>query len=246
MTCKFEPLCGRTLHLLIIRVQSKLVKNLAIATTLIFSPLLCAQEITKTPELCTVSGQVLSDATGEPLRSARLVLIQSERSEKPRSFKGISDNKGQFSINGILPGRYRFFASHNGYVPESYRPEGASRSGALLELIPGQKQSKVLFRLTQTAAIVGRITDEDGEPVSGVEVEAVIARSKAAPAEDQDESLLVPRLELIPSPMPVTNDLGEYRLYSLPPGQYYIAAIDSGMPDLTEAALRGRAFGFDL
>jgi hypothetical protein len=62
-----------------------------------------------------------------------------------------------------------------------------------------------------TAIISGRITDEDGDPMSGVRVIA----QKKKPGKATRES----------AGTEATNDLGEYRLSGLFPGQYWIVAM---------------------
>jgi protocatechuate 3,4-dioxygenase beta subunit len=214
--------------------------------------LVFSQSPSKVAESCTVSGQVVRADSGEPLKSARLVLIEQAHSEKPHTYKAFSDAEGRFSITGIAPGRYRFAASHNGFVPQQFHPEGASGLGALLELSPGQKLDKTLFRLIPAAVITGKITDEDGQPVAGVEMEALIDPHKAellyGDSDDQEPetAMLQSKLELVPVGMGVTNDLGEYRMYGLPAGDYYVAAIDSGMPELTENTLRTGSMGWAI
>src|SRR5436305_6299474 len=93
--------------------------------------------------------------------------------------------------------------------------------GLLMELTAGTDLRDVMFRLTPAAVVVGRITDENGEPAAGVEVEALV--------EGKDDSF--PDTLVVPIKKAITNDLGEYRLYALPPGEYFLAAIDTGMPE---------------
>jgi Carboxypeptidase regulatory-like domain len=105
--------------------------------------------------------------------------------------------------------------------------------------------TKLLFQMPQSSAIVGRITDEDGEPVAGVEVEALAKASKIRGEESEDDPMPLSRSEFVPVGQAMTNDLGDYRVHSIPPGEYYVAAIDSGMPTLTEENLRG-SFGVEV
>jgi Carboxypeptidase regulatory-like domain len=109
----------------------------------------------------------------------------------------------------------------------------------VLDLAPDKGLPDILFKLTPAGAIRGRIDDEYGEPVAGVEVEALIPAEKAEPSEDEPPAA---GSELVPLGMAVTNDLGEYRVYGLPPGNYYISAIDTGMPELPDPALRRNGF----
>jgi len=78
---------------------------------------------------------------------------------------------------------------------------------------------------------VGRIVDEDGEPVSAVQVQILTEESNSAQKILDDIAT------------GFTDDLGQFRLFGIPPGQYYFTAIDTGMPDLTPTELAsGRGF----
>jgi len=138
-----------------------------------------------------------------------------------------TDGDGHFVISGVLPGRYNFQASKTGYVPQGYRPDGNEGSQTLLDLVAGQKLEKVQFKLRRAAVILGHITDENGEPAVGVQVEVLVSAPRSA-------GLELPSLrgQWVPIKVAVTNDLGEYRIFGLPPGSYYLAAIDSGLPEL--------------
>jgi protocatechuate 3,4-dioxygenase beta subunit len=202
----------------------------AILPVLVLVTLPRAQEITKAPDLCTVAGQVINAATGEPLKAVRLALADLEQKDNREVYRALSDREGRFSIAAIAPGRYRFLARHNGFVPQLYQPDSKSSRGATLELSPGQKLDKVLFRLTPSGAIIGRVTDEDGQPTAGVEVEVLVDAVRV----ESGEITGVQQRELAPLKMAVSNDLGEYRLYGLAPGRYYLAAIDSGIPEFSD------------
>ena len=185
--------------------------------------------------------------TGEPIKGARVRLAEHAAGQNPHSYTAISDENGRFSMTGVVAARYRFIATRTGFVPQQFRPDGAL-APAPVELSPGQKLEKALFRLTPAGVITGKITDEDGQPVAGVEMEALLdARQEQRLAgisgnEDPETAMLAAKMEMVPVGMGVTNDLGEYRMYDLPAADYYVAAIDSGMPELTEHSLVAGSF----
>jgi protocatechuate 3,4-dioxygenase beta subunit len=181
-------------------------------------------------ESCSVEGAVVAAAGSAPLRGARVILIASEAERTSlRSYTASTDGEGHFRINGIAPGRYQFHAAKPGFVAQPYGPAGGS-DGAILELLPGQKIDNVLFKLNRAAVILGRVSDENGEPVVGVQVEALVPVSASGALGNP-----LPKGLWGPVKVTTTNDLGEYRLYGLNPGAYYVAAIDSGIPELGEA-----------
>lgn len=192
------------------------------------------QTTNSSSEVCTVSGQIVSADSGAPLHLAHLVLIEYGHKSKPHVYAALSDESGQFSITGIKPGRYRFMARHNGFITQAYQPAPSSVAGALLDLSPGQDLERVLFRLIPAAAITGKITDEDGEPVAGVKMEALRGPGETADDPDHDDAGATTsdsRSELAPVSEGLTNDLGEYRLYGLTSGNYYVIALDSGQSE---------------
>jgi len=175
---------------------------------------------------CSVQGTVAAASAGEPLRGARVILSGAE-GRLGHTYSGTTDGDGRFSISGIAPGRYHFQASKNGYVSQAYHPDDSAGGETVLELLDGQQIEKVLFRLSRAAVILGRITDENGEPMVGIQVTALTSKGRP-------EGLLWPafKSQWAVVKAATTNDLGEFRLFGLPPGNYYVAAAESGFADL--------------
>jgi protocatechuate 3,4-dioxygenase beta subunit len=65
--------------------------------------------------------------------------------------------------------------------------------------------------MTPRALISGRVVDEAGDPVQGVQVRTVPVTAGSTP------------VVMVPSPNPATDDRGEFRLTG-PPGKYYVQA----------------------
>jgi hypothetical protein len=112
----------------------------------------------------------------------------------------------------VPAGQYKPFVSRNGYVTEEYGQKKPGEPGATFTLRPGQRIADVLFKLGRAGEISGRVFDEDGEPLVGV---AVCAMRQAY--KDGRKSFQVTTQE-------ETNDLGEFRVFGLAPGRYYISA----------------------
>jgi hypothetical protein len=161
-----------------------------------------------------VAGTVVRSGTDEPLRKARVTL--SAKDDKNPSPRGVvTGADGKFAFEGLTSGAYDLEAEHDGYVTGSYGENADGQGSAVLTLATGQKVEDLIFRLRKCAVISGHVVDEDGDPVQGVTVEAVrrtMYRGKA---------LAVPIFQSS------TNDLGEYRLFDLEPGQYCIRATPS-------------------
>ncbi len=178
----------------------------------------------KPVESCTVSGRVVSANDGTPLKSA-LVGLLKEGSKSRQTFGDYTDAEGRFQIKGIAPGRYRFSASHTGYLSQQFQSKDVAKPGAMLTLTAGQEVTDVLFRLTRAAVVTGRIVDANGEPMVGVSV-SVLRKPTADEMEDVPASK---RPETVSESAAPTDDRGEYRVFGLRPGEYYIKATQSRM-----------------
>ena len=115
-----------------------------------------------------------------------------------------TDGDGKFFLPGVEPGRYRIVASAQGYVRTVHARD--------LTLGAGQTISDVRIPMTAGAWISGRIT-EKGQPVALADVVAL------RPIYTEGQLTVAPVLA------DRTNDLGEYNLFWLPPGRYFIVAI---------------------
>ena len=173
--------------------------------------------------LCTVSGRVVTAADGSPLKSARVALMRDHVGSGPRMYAATSDRDGRFNIQDIDPGRYEFLAIRTGYVDQPYQSQGTD--SPVLALQAGQQLSDVLFRLKMASVIAGHVSNEDGEGMAHVQV---VALRKPSEAEISEEGLPASRK---PEPRAVasaqTDDRGQYRIFGLEPGEYYIKATQS-------------------
>jgi protocatechuate 3,4-dioxygenase beta subunit len=166
--------------------------------------------ITLNKEKCTVAGTVVRLDTGVPLKKATVVLWY--RDSRDHSSFSITDDQGHFLFEDLLPGLYAMEVSRDGYVRLEYGQKKPGGPGAGLTLTPGQKMTDLLFKLPRTAVITGRVLNEDGEPLPGAEVKAYGTQRRHG------------NRELGSFTGTSTNDLGEYRIFGLGPGRYYVAA----------------------
>jgi protocatechuate 3,4-dioxygenase beta subunit len=177
----------------------------------------------KQPDPCTVSGRVVTAAEGAPIKAARVGLVERDARRQTHIFATFTDNDGRFEIKKINPGRYEFAASHSGYISQRYQSHGTS-AGAILTLAPGQEVNEVLFRPVRAAVVTGRVIDEAGEPMVGVTVSVL---QKPSAEELEEASPKGKKQELSEMASGTTDDRGEYRVFGLKPGDYYIRATET-------------------
>ncbi|HEV2245633.1 MAG TPA: carboxypeptidase-like regulatory domain-containing protein, partial [Terriglobia bacterium] len=161
-------------------------------------------------EKCTVSGTVLSAATGQPLRDASISLRKAGVSSTPLAAMTGAD--GRFEIKNVDPARYYLIVSKAGYVSMEYGQKGPDDPLGLLALAAGQTVRDISFQLIRGAVITGYVYGEDGEPIEHVQVRAERYRYYKG------------KRRFMPVGFGWTDDRGKYRIYELPPGEYYISA----------------------
>ena len=120
---------------------------------------------------------------------------------------------GATSSTSLPAGRYRLFVDKAGYVALEYGQARPFEAGKPLDITAGQALEKIDFSLPRGSAITGRITDEFGDPITDVQVQAL--RYQFVNGERQ----------LVNAGRSAqTDDLGAYRIFGLMPGDYVIRA----------------------
>jgi hypothetical protein len=173
------------------------------------------QDSAKRPkqETCTITGMVVKLDGSVPLKSARVELRSVE--DQTHAYAATTDADGRFVLKDMGPGRYRLSVSRNGFVNQEYGQKTPNDPGSILTLAPGQQMKDLLFRLIPWSVIAGRIRNEDGDPLPWVQVTAL------------REAYTDGKRKLSPTAQEATNDLGEYRLFGLRPGRYFVSATYS-------------------
>ena len=159
-----------------------------------------------------LEGTVYDANTGAPLAKARISMYGIGSRSRDR-LAVTTDADGRFLFSKVEPGQYRLSAGRNRYATQSYGAEAPGRPGTPLTIAPGTYVKDIAFKLLPAAVVTGRVVDEDGEPAVYVQVQTLKYRYIGS------------RRELTPTgPAATTNDLGEYRLFGVSPGKYYVAA----------------------
>jgi protocatechuate 3,4-dioxygenase beta subunit len=166
-------------------------------------------------DTCTIQGVVVKAGTGEPLHKAWVDATPENartREDVEAGGSAETDAMGRFEITGLAPGRYHLSASRDGFVMQSYGQSDPSKPLIPWTLSPGQKLENIAFQLTPAGVISGHVYDEDGEPVLDGPVQALRYGYENG------------QRQLLSQGWTKTNDLGEYRLFGLNPGRYFVMA----------------------
>jgi hypothetical protein len=196
-----------------------------------------------------IKGRVVAADTGNPIRRASVNLSPIAPPSPPGTGRGATgppatlvpgspgspqasgslssgprqattNAQGAFEFTGVPAGSYRIFASTNQFSPQylgmafgGKKPMGfgSGDTGQPIQLGEGQSFDKAIIALPRGGVITGRVTDENGEPVTRVQVFTILfppgsSRGMRGGSGSQ------------------TDDLGQFRIYGLQPGDHAVVA----------------------
>jgi hypothetical protein len=147
-------------------------------------------------------------------------------------------NDGKFAFRDLKEGKYRLVSIRIGgmYQPAEYGQRNPLSRGYNFPLAAGQAFKDARLEMAPTGAITGKITDDNGQPVGHARVSALAPR-----VENGRRYLAV--IAAVHS-----DDKGNYRLFWLPPGRYY---VDARLEDLSRRTVNlatvppGRIISYD-
>lgn len=174
--------------------------------------ILLQQQSQQPQSTASIEGTVLKLGTTEAIPRAKVTLSQPGNSQAITA-----DDGGKFAFRSLAAGQYRLTASRDGYVAAEYGQRGPGGSGVPITLAAQQQLKDARIEMTLTGVISGRVVNRFGEPVGNANVQALRYTYQEG------------RRTLTPFQSIRTNDLGEYRLFWMTPGQYIISAqpVDS-------------------
>ena len=157
-----------------------------------------------------ITGRVTAADSGSPIRRAQINI-----NSRDANFNRVvaTDGDGRYELTGLPAGRYRLSVNKAGFVALEYGQARPFEAGKPLDITASQVLDKIDFSLPRGSAITGRITDEFGDPITDVQVQAL--RYQFVNGERQ----LVDA-----GRMAQTDDLGAYRIFGLMPGDYIVRA----------------------
>src|SRR5207248_330812 len=141
----------------------------------------------------------------------------------PQPRAAITGADGRYTFTDLPAGSYTVSASRTGFAPQVFG-QGRSLTGRPVAVSGTQHLDNIDFALAPGGVIAGRILDEDGAPFTGATVQAMVLR----PESDANT--------LVSVAVTRTDDRGEFRLFGLPPGQYYVSAEDPAFHNVSSPA----------
>jgi uncharacterized protein (DUF2141 family) len=170
----------------------------------------------------SIGGVVVNSQNGETIKRAQVVFVHFDlpepisrndprdaaRSGTPVTISTFTDSSGAFRFSAVPAGNYSLSAQKPGFTPA--RSEGSRGLAGGLNLTASVEG--VQLGLTPFGVITGKVVDQEGQPVRGVNVLAMNERM----VDGVRQSAAVRDV--------VTDDRGMYRLWNIMPGKYYVKA----------------------
>lgn len=155
-----------------------------------------------------IAGRVMT-AENAPLRRA-LVRLTSPSLPVARVVR--TDMAGRYAFEALPQGRFTVRASKAGYLALEFGQRRPFEPGRRIDVKAAEALRGVDVILPKAAAISGVVMDDAGEPLQQMWVAAVRSGFRDG------------RRELVSVLQTVTNDIGEFRLAGLAPGDFYVVA----------------------
>ena len=169
------------------------------------------------PGTATLRGRVFAGDSGQPLPKAQVRITSfgpPAAGQPPENRLAITDSNGRYEFKELRAGRYNLVVTKpGGYMNAQYGQQRPLDPGKPLDILDGQTIEKVDFSLPRGGVITGRILDEFGQPVTDVQVTAARLQNVGGT-----------RRLTQAGRVGTTNDIGEFRLFALPAGDYYVSA----------------------
>jgi len=176
-----------------------------------------------------ISGRVLDARSRQPLANASIRVGNFVNSRVFPDDRGTTSKiDGTFELRNLPAGRYILSASKNGFVTMLYGSRALGEPPRPLAVAFGQQVDGIDIALPAAGVITGTVLSESGQPVAAAPVWLLRQRSVdgnrrlvALAGEDPNTGAL--------HLTDLTDDLGQFRLFGLLPGTYYLA-VGSPIP----------------
>ena len=156
----------------------------------------------------SIVGRVMTPDSNTPVRAAEVVATNTLGAQVSTK----TDENGAYRLERLSPGNWRLAASKGGYITWEFGQRRPFQPAPPVSLANGQTLTADI-PLTHGGAISGRVYDATGDSLGGLQVRVYRATMEQGSR----------RLKAI-GVADLTDDTGAFRVYGLPPGDYYVAA----------------------
>lgn len=166
----------------------------------------------------SITGRVITD-DGQPVQTARVTLVGAGGSSGLTRGRAmiLTDEEGNFKIDGLDAMPYRIFVYSPGYVAADQENFSGAPVAGTVSSNSYRIGDFVTVSMTRGAVITGRVLTANGEPVVGIYVRVLKVREHDGRPPVGDPGPMV-------SLQNKTDDRGIYRIYGLAPGSYVVIA----------------------
>jgi protocatechuate 3,4-dioxygenase beta subunit len=154
-----------------------------------------------------ISGKTVNAVSGRVLAGAEVSISKAEQLDSVLQ-RMLTNDDGSFSFVGLDPGKYLLIGQRNGFSRQSYEQHGIFSSAVVVG--PGLVSENLVFRLRPDGRIVGKVVDENQEPVPN----AMVYLFRSDPSGGFKQVFQQAQVS--------TDDRGDYRLPHIEAGRYYV------------------------
>jgi hypothetical protein len=166
------------------------------------------------------------DAAGRPVRLARVTLNTGDGA---LGRTATTDDQGRFAFRNLPAGRFGLRATKAAWLSAAYGAKRPGGQGTAILLVEGQQLTDITMRMARGAVITGTVRDQTGGPVAGASV-GILKYGLGFSGSR----------ELGVAWSGQTDDLGVYRAFGLPPGDF-VAVATLRVASMSTAVLDFRA-----
>jgi Carboxypeptidase regulatory-like domain len=160
------------------------------------------------PLTASIRGRITTADTGAPIRGAEVRLSMDGRFSRLVTTNG----EGRYELRNLPAGVYKLIVSRTGFISLEFGQRRPFETASTITVGEGQSATGNVA-LIRGGAIFGRVLDQFGDPSVGTRVQVLRVRMEDG------------RRRLIPvGAGDQTDDTGAFRVYGLPPGDYYVSA----------------------
>ncbi len=160
----------------------------------------------------SIEGRIVAASTGQPLKRARVVATA-------RDFRGRlstqTDETGRYVLTDLRAGAYTLTVSKPGFITVSYGQRRSRQPATPVQVRAGQELRDISLALPAGSVITGHVADEDGAPLPLATVRLLRYVYQQG------------QRQLVPVGADRTDDRGQYRVFGLELGDYFVSAVVS-------------------